>query len=75
MPISPICFLGLELHYIHFTYNLVLNNMNVLITFSRGGGGNQRTKKEIKEHAFKITDLKDEGFSCVENNDNLTQII
>ena len=47
--------------------------MNVLITLSRGG--NQRTKKEIKEHIFKITDLNDEGFSCVEKNGNLIQII
>jgi hypothetical protein len=38
------------------------------------GGGDQRTKKEVKEHTFKITDLKDEGFSCVKNNGNQTQI-
>jgi hypothetical protein len=46
--------------------------MNVLITLSKGEK-NQRTKKEIKKQTFKkITDLKDEGFSCVENNGNLT---
>jgi hypothetical protein len=43
--------------------------MNVLFTLSKWEK-NQRTSILT----FKITDLKDERFSCIENNGTLTQI-